>query len=92
MKIFVAGPVLSVEGVYENDILHGRGIVTYRNGEKLHCSFEDNFIQGYSVLCDASGEVKQVGKYSKGMMSGLQWNYLEGGGYLVGKVKMSCFF
>jgi hypothetical protein len=54
------GPILCVDGVYNNDDLEGRGVITYRNGEKLHCTFEDNSCHGHAVLFDSSGSVKQV--------------------------------
>ena len=80
------GPVLSVEGEYNNDVLEGRGVVYFRNGERMNCSFEDNSIHGHAVLFAGNGSVKQVGKVWSGVQTGLQWNFLEGGGFVVGKV------
>lgn len=82
----IKGPVLSVEGVYNNDVLEGSGVVVYRNGEKLRCAFEENCVHGHSVLFAGNGSVKKVGKFWRGVPIGLEWNYLEGGGFVVGKV------
>ena len=77
----------TVEGVFNNDVLEGDGgIVTYRNGDQLRCSFEDSHIHGFGVLFAGNGDVRQIGKFFRGVSCGLQWNFLEGGGFVVGKV------
>jgi len=82
---FSTGPVKSLEGDYDNDHLFGKGKVEYRNGQVLHCFFEGSYLHGYSKLMTPSGKLLRVAKYVRGVLSGFQWNFLEGGGFLVGQ-------
>ena len=86
--MILTGSIATVEGTFNNDVLEGGGgVVTFRNGDQLRCSFEDSCIHGFAVLYAGNGDVKQIGKYFRGVPCGLQWNFMEGGGFVVGKVR-----
>lgn len=84
---FAKGPVQSIEGIYDSDHLVGKGKVVYTNGQVLFCFFEGSYLQGYSKLFSSAGKLQRIAKYVRGVLSGFQWNFLEGGGFLVGQVK-----
>jgi hypothetical protein len=44
--------------------------------------------QGFAILYDKSGTVKRIGRFVRGVQFGLQWNFLEGGGFTVGRVRI----
>ena len=68
--------------------MDGPGSIFYVNGDYLHCKFHQGYIHGPAKLFSKDKDLKMVGWYSKGVLSGLVWYFLTGGGFLVGHVDL----
>ena len=47
------------EGEYENDMLEGKGVFYYKNGDKFEGTWEDNNKHGVGKFTTASGFLKK---------------------------------
>ncbi len=81
--------MVRLEGTYVRDRLEGRGKVEYANGDTLHAWFSAGTLHGFGKMCDKGGELKHLGWYSNGVLAGTVWQFLDGGGCLVGEVSRS---
>ncbi len=78
--------ILYLDTMYIRDRLEGKGKVEYRNGDVLHSWFSSGTVHGLGKLFNKNHRLKHVGWYSNGKLSGVVWNFCEGGGCLLGKV------
>ena len=74
-----------VEGTYLDNILCGQGKVTHLNGDVLHCMFRSGYVTGPTKLYDKKCVLKQVCWFHRNVAYGTVWNFLKGGGFLVGQ-------
>ena len=79
----------SLEGNYSNDLLRGKVKVDYKNGDSLYAWFESGTLHGYGKLYDKDRNLKRVGWCANGRPTGLTWEFLEGGGHLVGDLNVT---
>ncbi len=52
----------------------------------LYAWFSAGTLHGFGKLYSAEKRLKHLGWYSNGMLSGTVWQFMEGGGCLVGEV------
>lgn len=74
-----------VEGTYVDNILCGQGKTGYVNGDVMHCIFGDGYINGPTKLYDKNWVLKRVCWFYRNTPTGIIWNFLTGGGFLVGR-------
>lgn len=73
-------------GNYRNNKLTGRGKMVKENGATVEGFFRDGCLHGLAREIDEGRNLVWIGRYKNGRKDGICWNFLKGGGFLVGPV------
>ena len=84
-----SGPILYLDGTYVNDKMEGKGKIEYRDGNILYAWFCSGTIHGLGKLYDKEKNIKHIGWYSNGKLVGTVWQFLKGGGCIIGEVDVT---
>ena len=94
------GGVVKLEGSWTEDLLEGPGRLQLESGAVLHCVFRHGILHGFTRLLDREGKLLRLVTiivhtaveislqvwYRDGRPAGLCWQFLQGGGFLVGEL------